>query len=429
MSHPDVVVVGAGLAGLAAALTAAEAGATVVLLDEHETVGGRLRWRIARLQGFEDGALDGRPAYQVAQQLEERLAGCGVDVRTGAVAWGLFDDGILGVSTAEGSFVLQPQRVIVATGSTDLVLPFPGWTLPGVSTARATQIVLHIHRVRPGRRAVVVGSGAEAAEVIDDLALAGVEVVARADDAAQVEALGSRRVERVRVGGEEYAADAVVIALGTQPDPELALQAQVDVVYSPRLGTHVPSRNERLETSRPGLFVVGEAAGTTDPAEIFAEGRVAGLAAAGAPPQQVAAAHEALERTRSTDRRAEMGRLETVSGDGSGVDDPIPSGIAMWTRAVQDDRFAGVPLCRCEQVTVADVRQAIADGAVTVNDIKRRTRAGMGVCQGIFCARAMALLLHVAREVPLAAIEPMTERPPTRAIPLASLAALEGVSL
>lgn len=82
-------------------------------------------------------------------------------------------------------------------------------------------------------------------------------------------------------------------------------------------------------------------------------------------------------------------------------------------------------ICRCEEVRVADVRQAIAEGTHTVNDVKRRTRAGMGVCQGIFCTRTIAMMIHTSAGVPLESLVPMTARPPARLIPLAQLAATE----
>ena len=84
----------------------------------------------------------------------------------------------------------------------------------------------------------------------------------------------------------------------------------------------------------------------------------------------------------------------------------------------------GVELCRCEEISLTEVRQAIAEGARTVNDVKRRTRAGMGVCQGIYCTRSIALLLHEAG-VPLEDLAPMTARPPARLIPIDLLAGVE----
>ncbi len=428
MKSTAIAVIGAGPAGIAAALAAAEAGAAVTLIDENPAVGGQLRWRIAPLRGLDD-ALDGLPACRAADTLRERLAAAGVSVLTGAVAWGLFDDGSLGVATPDGGFLLQAEKIVVATGAVDLVLPFPGWTLPGVMTARAAQIMLHLYRVLPGYRVAVVGEGPDAAELVHDLRLAGIDVIVQAGDPAQVAVSGEGRVERVTVDGESYEADAVVIALGRQPDPELALQAQVDLGYSPRLGCHLPLRSELLETSRPGLYVAGEAGGAADVAESFAEGRLAGLAAASAAPERIAAAQEALARARSPERSAEVDRLRPGSPGKARSATSSGTPWASWAQAAtaggQDDALARVALCRCEQVTVGEVRQAIEEGALTINDIKRRTRAGMGLCQGIFCTRAMALLLHAERGIPLAQILPMTERPPARPIPLASLVEIE----
>lgn len=82
-------------------------------------------------------------------------------------------------------------------------------------------------------------------------------------------------------------------------------------------------------------------------------------------------------------------------------------------------------ICRCEEIPAGDIRRAITEGATTINDVKRRTRAGMGVCQGIFCTRTIAMMIHTGAGEPLQNIVPMTARPPTRLIPLEQLAATE----
>ena len=82
-------------------------------------------------------------------------------------------------------------------------------------------------------------------------------------------------------------------------------------------------------------------------------------------------------------------------------------------------------VCRCEEIAEEAIRAAVAEGALSVNDVKRRTRAGMGLCQGIFCAPLIAALLHAATGVPLDGIAPMTARPPVRPLPLEALAETE----
>jgi NAD(P)H-nitrite reductase large subunit len=85
---------------------------------------------------------------------------------------------------------------------------------------------------------------------------------------------------------------------------------------------------------------------------------------------------------------------------------------------------AGTCVCRCEEVDVVAIAQAIREGATTINDVKRRTRAGMGICQGIFCTHAIAEMIHETG-IPLEAIEPMTARPPARLMPVGELAGLD----
>lgn len=94
--------------------------------------------------------------------------------------------------------------------------------------------------------------------------------------------------------------------------------------------------------------------------------------------------------------------------------------------------YARIPdetqVCRCEETLASEVRQAIGEGATTINDVKRRTRAGMGVCQGIFCTGTIARMINAHAGVPLSNIEPMTARPPARLVPLVQVAAGEDKS-
>ena len=91
----------------------------------------------------------------------------------------------------------------------------------------------------------------------------------------------------------------------------------------------------------------------------------------------------------------------------------------------RETRASRCYVCRCEEIEEAEVRAAIAEGARSINDVKRRTRAGMGLCQGIFCVPTIAALVHAATGIPLGEIAPMTARPPVRPIPLEYLADAE----
>ena len=300
MKQVDVAVVGAGPAGTAAALAAAGAGARTALIDEQAAVGGSLRWRIAPLTDLPAEFADwsGQPSVKIAAQLAARVGASSIDVATNAVAWGWFDGNVLGILAADRAYELEADAIVVATGSTDRMAPFAGSTLPGVITARALQIFLHQHRVFPGRTFAVIGNGADADEVAIAIETAGATVACRAAEAANVRVTGKRHVERITCGETSGEVDCVVVALGRQPDPELALQALADSALRPEVGGFVPILNADGATSIANVYVAGDAAGIVRDAEAFAQGRLAGLAAAGASDTDLAAAREALAALR-----------------------------------------------------------------------------------------------------------------------------------
>ena len=317
MKTTDVAVVGAGPAGIAAALAASNAGAATVLIDEQPHVGGSLRWRIAPVNGLgnEFAELSGRPAFQLAGALSERLRQSKVDVVANGVAWGWFEKNVLGVVATGDSYELQAKSIVVASGSTDIVQPFPGSTLPGVMTSRAVMIFLHLHRVLPGRRFAVLGEGEDADEVVAALEAAGVDVVGTEKSVGGVRVTGDGKVEGIMLPGRSFEIDSVVIALGRQPDAELALQSLAQNVFSAGAGGVVPRRGISCETSTANLYLAGDAGGIVGVAEAMAEGRLAGLSAAEAGDDLVTAARDDLTALRRAERAEVVHslRLATVN--------------------------------------------------------------------------------------------------------------------
>ncbi len=311
MKTTDVAIVGAGPAGIAAALAASGAGAQTVLIDEQPRAGGNLRWRIAPVNDLptDFAELNGRPAFRVAEALSERLRQSNVEVVSNGVAWGWFEENVLGLVANGKSYELSATSIVVASGSTDVIEPVSGSTLPGVMTGRAVMIFLHLHRVLPGRRFAVVGAGSDADEVASALEAAGVRVECRVKSVEGLRVVGSGAVEAVHLPDRSFEVDAVALALGRQPDPELALQSLARNVYSGGAGGIVPRRGPACETSTPGLYVAGDAAGIVSVAEAMAEGRVAGLAAARADDDLIGAAGEALAALRGAGRSEIVARL------------------------------------------------------------------------------------------------------------------------
>jgi len=166
----DLIVVGGGPAGIGAATVAAQHGLSVVVLDEHPRPGGRLLGQLHELPGH--GWWRGA---QVAAAMLAEARQSGVEIICGASAWGIRPQWELLVSGAPFESIQAP-RVLIATGAAEKSVPIPGWTLPGSMTAGAAQVFVNVHRVKPGRRALLVGVNVLTLTIARELALAGVEV-------------------------------------------------------------------------------------------------------------------------------------------------------------------------------------------------------------------------------------------------------------
>jgi len=165
----NVVVIGAGPAGLSAAVTAAEAGARVAVVDENPIAGGRLLGQLHQESGGQWWI-----GKDVAAELSSRAAVAGVQVRTGREVWGLFEGWRVAL---DGGEILEASHVVLASGAAERAMPIEGWTLPGVMTVGAAQTLNNYYRVRPGERIAVVGVDPLSLTVAHELKLAGATVM------------------------------------------------------------------------------------------------------------------------------------------------------------------------------------------------------------------------------------------------------------
>jgi thioredoxin reductase len=427
----DVAVVGAGPAGLAAALAASDLGCEVTLIDAGSGPGGQ-RYHQSLLfpgRGRARGAGDHLPPRlaRIWQARQFRhLAATSVQRaerdRDGVVT--------LWVGGREGGAetTVEVRAVVLATGSAELVLPFPGWDLPGVTTVGAAQVLLTSQQVTVGRRVLVAGSGPSLLPVAANLAQAGVQVAAVLEAApaaglaaypgpeaaghtatlarhrvpvrtgsAVVACRGSSRVERAVIARvdqdwrpvpgsrREESVDAVHVSFGCSPALELPRALGCAEVPHPSRPTAAVACDDGLATTVPGVFAAGEVTGTAGAALAELEGGLAGTSAARylgrLDPDGYAARTQPL-RARRDEARRRAAHLDDAY--------PLRPGWLGWPDA-------GTVLCRCQETPWSDIGAAVADGARDVTAVQQVTGSGRGYCQGRVCGPALRYAVRSAR--------------------------------
>ncbi len=315
----DALVIGAGPAGLQAALTMAETGMKVVLVNDHYKLGGQLVKQTHRFFG-DRRFYGGIRGFAIAEKLSKKVSEHeNITVYTKALAYGFFKEGVVGVAVSgenKKNLLVKPKAVILSPGAAERLLPFTNNDLPGVMGAGAAQTLMNEYGVKPGEKALVIGSGNVGLIVSYQLIQAGVEVLGIAEilpriggwfvHAAKIRRLGvpiytrhtiiraeGREVVEKAVIAEvdekfrpipgsekEFDVDLVLLAIGLQPNYTLASQAGAVMKFVPELGGLVPIRTWYLETSVPNMYIAGDASGIEEATTAFIEGEIAGLSAA-----------------------------------------------------------------------------------------------------------------------------------------------------
>lgn len=313
----EIAIVGAGPAGLCAAIEASKLGAKVMLIDENALPGGQLFKQIHKFFGSREHKAGVR-GYEIGRQLLEELEQSQADVMLSSTAYGIFRGRTIGVVQNGEHYAIQAEKIILAAGGKENYMDFPGSTLPGVMGAGAAQTMINVNRVLPGKHVVMLGSGNVGLIVSYQLMQAGANVEALVEAAPNIggygvhagkirragvpiltshtikEVYGEERVEGVIIAevdnkfqpipGTEraIAADTVCLAVGLNPMTELAWMAGCDFTYIPALGGHVPLHDADMATTAPGVYVAGDITGVEEASSAMEEGKLAGIAAAAA---------------------------------------------------------------------------------------------------------------------------------------------------
>ncbi|MFO1322538.1 MAG: (2Fe-2S)-binding protein [Burkholderiales bacterium] len=456
----DVAIVGAGPAGLAAATLAAGRGLAVALYDEQRAPGGQIYRGItttpaARAQLLGDD-------YAIGAALVPPFERSGARYVRDATVWAIERraDGTFALAVSAGPPALrqaasiEARTVILAVGAHERPMPVPGWTLPGVLTAGAAQILLKTAGLIPSGRTVLAGCGPLLWLAAWQLLRAGARVDALLDTTPRgrlaralrvapgfvvspyfrkgldlvravrrqarvveyVTALaieGAKHASAVRYEADGVArtlpADLVLLHQGVVPDVNLACAAGCALAWNARQACFAPVVDEWGGTTVAGLFIAGDGAGIAGAAAAEARGRMAALAAANA--------LGCIDGgTRDRDARAHRRALAIASRGRAFLDE-------LYRPAEAFRAPAGATIaCRCEEVTADAVAQLARDGCAGPNQMKAYTRCGMGACQGRMCGLTVnAIIAREQRRDP-AGVGYYRLRFPAKPVPLRDLA-------
>ena len=313
----EILVIGAGPAGLSAAIEAAKCGAEVLVVDENNKPGGQLFKQIHKFFGSRRHKA-GTRGVDIGTQLLEEVEKLGVTVMLNTVAYGFYPNGegvALAVNGEEG-MIVHPKKVIMATGASENPLAFPGWTLPGVVGAGAIQTMINVHRVSVGQRVLMIGSGNVGLIVTYQLLQAGIDVAGIVEAAPQLGGYGVHAGKVRRAGVPLYVGHTVLEAVPNEDMSGVkgAIVAEVDNKFQPIPGTEMefdvdtvllsvglipeneltrsagitmdpatsgPVVYENMETSAEGIFASGNVVHVHDLVDfVTAESQKAGKSAA-----------------------------------------------------------------------------------------------------------------------------------------------------
>jgi thioredoxin reductase len=450
----DVAVVGAGPAGLAAATICARAKLKTVLFDEQPSPGGQIYRAITTTPARRDTIFG--PDYWSGAGIAQAFLASGADYVPGATVWSISREREIAVSVDGSAHIIQTRRIILATGALERPFPIPGWTLPGVMTAGACQIMLKSAALAPEGCTVLAGCGPLMWLIAWQLLNAGVRVDALLDTTPRenrwaamrhaasfitspyvakglqllmavrrkmrvisgvttLRAEGESRVERVvyRCDGPEQqlTLDNLFLHQGVVPNVNLAMSIGIAHQWDEAQLCWNPVVDESGSTNIAGIAIAGDGAGIAGAEAAHARGELAGLTAVealtpgalrdGLP--QIASVRARLRR--ATRRRAFLDALYRPADEFR-----IPAGDTM--------------VCRCEEVRAQQIVDTVALGCTGPNQMKSFLRCGMGPCQGRLCGLTVTELMARTRGVPPAEIGYYRLRPPVKPITLAELARL-----
>lgn len=458
MSPVDLAVIGAGPAGLAAATEAVALGLSVAVLDEQAEPGGQIYRGVERAETTGAAAALG-PDYRHGLALVAAFRASGASYLPRHRVWQLERDGRIFASDGERSVELRAHRILVAIGALERPVPVRGWTLPGVMTVGAAQILLKTAGLVPESGVWIAGSGPLPLLYASQVLRAGGRIAGFLDTAVAqnwrralpylpgalrnwrylekglgylaalrragvprirhveaIEARGDGHLSTVRfqVRGawEEVPATGLLLHEGVVPNVHITMAAGCAHNWDPVQRCFRPVLDAWGRSDQPTILVAGDCGGIGGAAAAEHRGRLAALAAAA----DLGMIDEATRDRRAALQWRALRRHQPIRPFLDRLYAPRAALLAP-----EDD----VVVCRCEGVTAGRIREAVRIGALGPNQAKSFTRAGMGPCQGRLCGLTVTETIAAARQADPGEVGFFRVRPPLKPITLGELAALD----
>lgn len=448
----DLVIIGGGPTGMAAAVAAAKSGLQIVLLDEGEAPGGQIYRDVERSTPTRQKILGSD--YTAGEELAAQLRASDACYIPKSTVWNISSDRLIDYSIGGSSYQLQANFVLVATGAVERPSPIVGWTKPGVTNAGALQILLKSAGIVE-ESAILAGSGPLLWLVGSQMVAAGSPPVAIVEttpggriQSALPHIAGALRGYRylrkgfslirkvrsagvpvysaasnLRVMGDKEATGLqfsskgkvhklssrnVALHQGVVPNPQITRLLGCEHRWDEMQRCFRPVTNERGLTSVENVYVAGDGAGVLGAVSAALQGRLAAL--------DIAAKLGKIRPERPNRLEAGLKKDGAIRPFLETLYAPAPEFILP-----ADD----ITVCRCEEITAGAVRSAVQLGALGPNQVKSYLRSGMGPCQGRVCGLVVSAIIAGHRDVSMDECGYFRIRPPLKPLSLEELAGFE----
>ena len=442
VEKPDVLVIGGGVGGMSAASVAAETGAKVILIDERSLLGGQFSKQPTPVNDNTKFSKND-PQINLGKKLIERMKNAKVEIFKNVEIWGAYPDkNVLAIKDGE-NLLFEPKNLIVATGAYERPLPIKGWTLPGVMTTGAAQTLLRTYNVVAGKKIFIAGNGPFNIQVALELEKAGASIVGISESAYKpnLSSIGSivemflgspklffkgisylnelkkksikikynyviSSIKKIgnsldceiapnlsgkNINSEKisFNCDILCMGYGFLPSNTLLRNLGCDFKYDLFRKQLVIERSEKFETNKPGLYAVGDCAGLGGAYAACEEGIIAGINACSSLGFKISG-RQAKEFKSSLKILKKQRKFQSGFWDLYKCDLPY----------VMDSKEETY-ICRCELVKNTHIQNALDSGCQSISEIKQKTRAGMGRCQGRYCSQFIAEIISSVTNEPI----------------------------